>query len=109
MTREFELTYPIAASGAALHGAVCEWRERRTAFAIILSDITREKNSTAELIENEKASSILLLAAGVAHELGNPLNSLTIHLQLIERKLKKLKESKETRSLEDSIKICSAR
>ncbi|MDQ5979090.1 MAG: hypothetical protein QG602_2064, partial [Verrucomicrobiota bacterium] len=74
--------------------------------AIILSDITAEKQSTAELIENEKISSILLLAAGVAHELGNPLNSLTIHLQLIDRKLKKLKASRETRSLEDSIKVC---
>ena len=42
----------------------------------------------------------------MAHELGNPLNSLTIHLQLIERKLIKLKASKETRSLEDSIKVC---
>jgi len=42
----------------------------------------------------------------VAHELGNPLNSLTIHLQLIERKLRKLTASKETRSLAESIRIC---
>src|SRR5690606_22698127 len=40
------------------------------------------------------------------HELGNPLNSLTIHLQLIERKLRKLQASKETSSLTDSIRIC---
>ncbi|MDI1319267.1 MAG: ATP-binding protein, partial [bacterium] len=75
-------------------------------FVIILSDITSEKKSTAELIESEKISSILLLAAGVAHELGNPLNSLTIHLQLIGRKLKKLQGSKEAASLEESIRIC---
>ncbi|MEY4941541.1 MAG: hypothetical protein RIQ93_3276, partial [Verrucomicrobiota bacterium] len=43
---------------------------------------------------------------GVAHELGNPLNSLTIHLQLMERKLKKLKESKDTESVAESVRIC---
>ena len=106
VTREFELAYPsprvVRLYMVPFGGA--EGSTRRQ--AIILSDITAEKKSTAELIENEKISSILLLAAGVAHELGNPLNSLTIHLQLIDRKLKKLKASKETRSLEDSIKIC---
>ncbi len=46
----------------------------------------------------------------MAHELGNPLNSLTIHLQLIERKLKKLKLEKEAdaTSLNESIRICEA-
>ncbi|HSH94288.1 MAG TPA: ATP-binding protein, partial [Roseimicrobium sp.] len=59
-------------------------------------------------IETERTSSILLLAACVAHELGNPLNSLTIHLQLIERKLKKLKavKEKEAASLAESIRVC---
>jgi signal transduction histidine kinase len=32
-----------------------------------------------------------LLAASVAHEIGNPLNALHIHLQLMEREMKKLK------------------
>src|SRR6185312_11904091 len=35
-----------------------------------------------------------------------PLNSLTIHLQLVERKLKKLKASKETEALADSLRVC---
>jgi two-component system, sporulation sensor kinase E len=81
---------------AALHGALPQRRRggaRR--FAVILSDITREKQTTEARIEDERTSSILLLAAGVAHELGNPLNSLTIHLQLIERKLRKLKAGLE--------------
>lgn len=105
-TREFELSYPSPRVVRLYRVPFEDPVEKGDRSAIILSDITAEKKSTAELIENEKVSSILLLAAGVAHELGNPLNSLTIHLQLIDRKLRKLKASKETRSLEDSIKIC---
>ena len=106
VTREFELTYP---QPRVLRLYMVPFHEDETGeqrFAIILADITSEKKSTEELIENEKTSSILLLAAGVAHELGNPLNSLTIHLQLIERKLKKLQGSKESSALSESIKIC---
>lgn len=105
VTREFELAYP-SPRVVRLYMVPFQGDGAEPQFVIILSDITSEKQSTAELIENERVSSILLLAAGVAHELGNPLNSLTIHLQLIERKLRKLKESKESRSLEDSIKVC---
>ena len=109
VAREIQLTYPeprivrlymVPFKGEGV-GA-----ERR--FAVILSDITSEKQSTEDRIETERTSSILLLAAGVAHELGNPLNSLTIHLQLIERKLKKLKavKEKEAASLAESIRVC---
>jgi PAS domain S-box-containing protein len=106
VTREFELTYPAPRVVRLYMVPFHEGERGEARFAIILADITSEKKSTEELIENEKISSILLLAAGVAHELGNPLNSLTIHLQLIERKLKKLRESKETESLAESIQIC---
>jgi two-component system, sporulation sensor kinase E len=107
VTREFELAYPVPRVVRLYMVPFANGEGADPRYAIILSDITRDKRTTAELIENEKESSILLLAAGVAHELGNPLNSLTIHLQLIERRLKKLKESKDTRALEESIKVCT--
>ena len=106
VTREFELTYPAPRVVRLYMVPFSEGEGGAPRFVIILSDITTEKKSTAELIESERISSILLLAAGVAHELGNPLNSLTIHLQLIGRKLKKLKGSREADALEESIKIC---
>ena len=106
ITREFELTYPQARVVRLYMVPFHEGEKGEARFVIILADITREKKSTQELIENERTSAVLLLAAGVAHELGNPLNSLTIHLQLIERKLKKLRDAKEATALTESIQIC---
>ncbi len=107
VAREFELTYPeprtlrlYMVPFRAVGGA----QGRR--FAVILTDVTKERQTTEARIESERTSSILLLAAGVAHELGNPLNSLTIHLQLIDRKLKKLKGSKENDSIAESVRVC---
>jgi two-component system, sporulation sensor kinase E len=75
-------------------------------YVIVLSDVTEERLSIEERIETERISSIVRLAAGVAHELGNPLNSLTIHLQVIERKLKKLAEKAEAAQLVESLQVC---
>jgi two-component system, sporulation sensor kinase E len=58
-------------------------------YVIILRDITEDRRMAEETIESERLSALTLLAAGVAHEIGNPLNSLNIHLQLIDRRLRK--------------------
>ena len=60
-----------------------------TGYVLIIRDITHEQAKTEEQLEAEQLSALSLLAASVAHEIGNPLNSLSLHLQLIERQLKK--------------------
>lgn len=108
VAREFELTYPeprtVRLYMVPFRGEGRKGSPRR--FAVILSDVTKERQSTERRIEDERTSSVRLLAAGVAHELGNPLNSLTIQLQLMERKLKKAKATKDTDSLAESVRVC---
>jgi two-component system, sporulation sensor kinase E len=107
LTREFDLTYPeLRTMRLYLVPFQAENPGEPRRFAVILTDITSDKRSTERRIEDERTSSILLLAAGVAHELGNPLNSLTIHLQLLERKLKKLKLGAAGKDFGESIAVC---
>ncbi|MFZ4768194.1 MAG: two-component system sensor histidine kinase NtrB, partial [Roseimicrobium sp.] len=69
-------------------------------FVMLIRDITQSRKLTEEKIESERVTALTLLAAGVAHELGNPLNSLTIHLQLMERRLKRLSAKDAPKLLE---------
>jgi len=73
-------------------------------FAIIFHDLTSHRQQAQEAIDSERINAVTLLAAGVAHELGNPLNSLNIHLQLLERDLRK-RHSEEDEDLLDSVRI----
>ena len=72
--------------------------------AMILRDITESRRSAQQTIESERLNALTLLAAGVAHEIGNPLNSLHIHLQLMERKVRELNDNAKA-ELQESIDI----
>lgn len=71
---------------------------------VILRDITQTRRATQETIETERFGALTMLAAGVAHEIGNPLNSLDIQLQLMQRRVKKL-PAKSKGEFEESIGV----
>jgi PAS domain S-box-containing protein len=108
LSREIELNYPehrvVRLYMVPIDAQV--GHDDSDGYVIVLSDLTEERVSMEERIESERIDSIVRLAAGVAHELGNPLNSLTIHLQLIERKLKKLAEQADAAKLAESLQVC---
>lgn len=54
---------------------------------VILHDVTENRRRTGAELEQETVKAVSLLAAGVAHEIGNPLNSLYLNLQILEETL----------------------
>jgi PAS domain S-box-containing protein len=93
---EFEVFYPrprfLRLYAAPLDGEATG----SSGVALILHDATEARQKTFEAIESERVQALTLLAASVAHEIGNPLNALHIHLQLMEREVKKLKSGEWT-------------
>jgi len=79
-------------------------------WTITLFDITEYKKESNKKFQKEKVKAIGTMASILAHELGNPLNSLSIHLQLIDRAVKtlpkagKAKFSKYIKITKDEIK-----
>ena len=55
---------------------------------IILHDVTERRKQADEELESRTAGVVAMLAGSVAHEIGNPLNSLYLNLQLLEHDLK---------------------
>jgi PAS domain S-box-containing protein len=89
---EFEVTFPRPRF-LRLYAAPLDGESRSgSGMALILHDATEARQKTYEAIESERVHSLTLLAGSVAHEIGNPLNALNIHLQLMSREIKKLRQ-----------------
>ena len=56
-----------------------------------VEDITEKRGKEARLRRAESLASLTTLAAGVAHEIKNPLGSIGIHIQLIQKAMKQKK------------------
>lgn len=95
VNREIEVTYPEHRYLAFYIVPVAIDDSEERGAVILLRDVTTERKKEEHTIESERFKAITLLAAGVAHEIGNPLNSLTIHLQLLERELEGLPAEKQ--------------
>lgn len=74
--KEMEITYPE-------HRIV---EVKRIGNVIKLRDVTEKRAQDADAIESGRADAVGEMAASMAHEIGNPLNALSLNLQLLKRR-----------------------
>lgn len=84
--QEIEIAYPTQ---RWLQVYIVPQEDENERFAtIILHDVTERRQQTDAELESRTAGVVAMLAGSVAHEIGNPLNSLYLNLQLLEHDLK---------------------
>ena len=67
-------------------------------YAAFIRDISEKTRLHAQVVENERLAAIGTTAAKIGHELGNPLNGMSLTIQLLESRL-----SRESRLLEGDV------
>ena len=67
-----------------------------TGKIILVRDVTEKKNQEVLLHRMENMAGLTNLAAGMAHEIKNPLGAISIHIQLITKALEKARENNNT-------------
>lgn len=77
--REFEISYPEARS------LELQTVPMKSGTLVHLRDVTAERQRTEEELRAGATEAVKNLASGVAHEIGNPLNALSLNLQLLQR------------------------
>ena len=83
--REFELE--LKDIPKLLNVSVMPLVENRqvTGSLVLVEDITERRNRETKMRLMESLASLTTLASGVAHEIKNPLGSISIHVQLIQK------------------------
>ena len=66
-----------------------------TGKIILVRDVTENKNQEVLLHSMENMANLTNLAAGMAHEIKNPLGAISIHIQLLQKALEKARQNND--------------
>jgi two-component system, sporulation sensor kinase E len=72
---------------------------------IVLTQVPPSENSQDP--KTDKFQALISLAAGIAHEIGNPLNAIAIHLELLKKEVAALADPKK-KHLEKALNVLNA-
>ncbi len=86
ITRDLNVNYPAPRHYNFLMTPVAGGNE----YLLLIHDDTERLAEGEESAEAEQMNLLTFMSSAVAHEIGNPLNSLGLNLQLLSRKLAKL-------------------
>ena len=104
LSKEMELIYPEK-KWVRIHIQIFPENNDNPRFIVLIQDITAETEENEERLLQERFDSVVQLASEVAHELGNPLNSMGIHLQLIQRTLRNMELPP---NIAESLSVCQS-
>ncbi len=90
---------PVTLTVTKLTGANGKYGGR----SVIINDVTEVKTLQRQVDQSEKLAVIGQLAAGVAHEIGNPLTSISSVVQLLQRKTKEQFAVNQLAALKENI------
>ena len=85
-TREIEVAYPRRRVLESYVVPLAEDTPGGGGTVLILRDVTRDREQSAATLESERLNAIMLLAAGVAHEINNPLAYMMLSLERLARR-----------------------
>ncbi|MBN1209119.1 MAG: PAS domain-containing protein [Myxococcaceae bacterium] len=82
----FEYSLDVA-GGNRWFSAECLVVSQRSSVAVLVRDITQQKMMEQRLIQADRLAALGTLAAGVAHEVNNPLSSVSVNLHFVAESL----------------------
>ncbi|MDD5596640.1 MAG: ATP-binding protein [Victivallaceae bacterium] len=101
--QEIEIMYP---EHRCLQFYLVPHAEDGSFATVILRDVTESRQRTMREFETETSNYVSMLAGEVAHEIGNPLNSLYLNLQLLNRMFDEDEEQPDIREAGEMLRAC---
>jgi two-component system NtrC family sensor kinase len=106
MGDSFHTVLSIARNGGANHfydvtATPLEGPSGERRALLFLRDVTERRSRELNLLQSEKMASIGLLAAGIAHEINNPMTSVAGYAEALQRRLRDVPELSEDPRMND--------